>query len=176
MASKIRALKRGGALSRSEKKESGPLQIVVVGFDDLKFETEIAAELKRLRSLEVVRLVDAVVVSKSKGGELVPIKAGELSQEDSAKFGTIIGALVGLDGDGQADEQGDEPEKVMGFLGDDRAWSVPDVIPPGTMAVVALLEHRWVIPLRDAVVQAGGKPLADAWIHPDDPIVQRINE
>ncbi len=176
MPNKIRALKRGGALSRSEKKESGPLQIVVVGFDDLKFETEIAAELKRLRNLEVVRLVDAVVVSKSKSGELVPIKAGELSQEDSAKFGAVIGTLVGLDGAGQGDEPTDEPEKVKGFLGDDRAWSVPDVIPPGTMAVVALLEHRWVIPLRDAVVEAGGKPLADAWIHPDDPILQRINE
>ena len=62
---------------------------MVVGFDDLKFETEIAAELKRLRNLEVVRLVDAVVVSKSKSGELVPIKAGELSQEDSAKFGAV---------------------------------------------------------------------------------------
>jgi hypothetical protein len=55
---------------------------VVVGFAELKFGTEIAAELKRLRNLEVVRLVDSVVVSKSKGGELVPIKAGELSQED----------------------------------------------------------------------------------------------
>jgi hypothetical protein len=44
------------------------------------------------------------------------------------------------------------------------------------MAVVGLLEHRWAIPLRDAVARAGGKALADAWVHPDDPLAQRIHE
>jgi hypothetical protein len=45
MPSKVRALRRGGALSRSEKKETGPVQIVVVGFDNVKFESDIVAEL-----------------------------------------------------------------------------------------------------------------------------------
>ena len=31
-----------------------------------------------------------------------------------------------------------------------------------------LLEHRWAIPLRDAVQRSGGETLADAWVHPDD--------
>jgi hypothetical protein len=174
MSGKVRALRRGGALSRSEKKETGPVQIVVVGFDNVKFESDIVAELRRLRNLEIVRLVDVVIVAKSKGGDLVPIKAGELSQEESAQFGAIVGALVGLDGDEHGTEPGEGPTEVHGFVGDDRTWSVPDVIPEGTMAVVALLEHRWAIPLRDAVVRAGGKPLADAFIPPDDPIAQLI--
>ena len=178
MPGKVRALRRGGALSRSEKKETGPLQIVVVGFDELKFQGDIIAELKRLRSLEIVRLVDMVIVTKSKGGELVPVKAGELSQDEAAQFGTIVGAFVELEGDEQDDDPGGGPVggpgDALGFVGDERSWSVPDVIPPGTMAVVALLEHRWAIPVRDAVVRAGGRTLADAWIRPDDPIVQRI--
>ena len=33
---------------------------------------------------------------------------------------------------------------------------------------MALLEHRWAIPLRDAIRRNGGFPLADAWIHPED--------
>jgi len=174
MASKVRALRRGGALSRSEKKETGPVQIVVVGFDGVKFEDDIVAELKRLRSLEIVRLVDVVIVAKSKGGELVPVKAGELSQEESVQFGSIVGALVGLDGDEDGTEPSDGAAEVRGFMCDERTWSVPDVIPAGSMAVVALLEHRWAIPLRDAVARAGGKTLADAWIPADDPITQRI--
>ena len=36
------------------------------------------------------------------------------------------------------------------------------------MAVVALIEHRWAIPVGDAVRQAGGETLADAWVHPED--------
>jgi hypothetical protein len=175
MPSKVRALRRGGALTRSEKTESGPLQILVVGFNDLKLESEIAAELKRLRSVEVVRLVDVVVVAKSKNGELVPVKAGELSQGESAKFGAIVGALVGLDDDDQPGAPSEDTGEVLGFLGDDHSWSVPDAIPAGNMAVVALLEHRWVIPLRDAVTRAGGSTLADAWVHPDDPITRRTN-
>ena len=30
------------------------------------------------------------------------------------------------------------------------------------------LEHRWAIPLRDAIRDAGGVPFADSWIHPED--------
>jgi hypothetical protein len=115
MATKLRSLRRGGALTRSEKKESAPLQIVVLGFDDLKFENEIAGELKRLRGTEVVRLVDAVVVAKSKTGELVPTKAGELSQGESAKFGAVVGALVGLDDGDQGRDPSIETEEVQGF-------------------------------------------------------------
>jgi hypothetical protein len=33
---------------------------------------------------------------------------------------------------------------------------------------VVLLEHRWAIPLRDAVQRSGGETVADAWVHPDD--------
>ena len=51
---------------------------------------------------------------------------------------------------------------------DDEVWFVDDAIPNGTAAVVALLEHRWAIPLRDGIRRAGGFHLADAWIHPAD--------
>jgi uncharacterized membrane protein len=145
------------------------VQIVVLGFDDLKFEDEIIGELRRLRSLEVVRLVDAVIVTKSNSGELVQVKVSDPTQEFS-QLGTIAGALVGL---GTAETEssetgGSSAAQAQGFLGDERTWSVAEVIPPGKMAVVALLEHRWAIPIRDAVHRAGGGTLADAWVHPDD--------
>ena len=51
---------------------------------------------------------------------------------------------------------------------DEDVWYVDDAIPNGTAAAVALLEHRWAIPLRDGIRSAGGFHLADAWIHPAD--------
>jgi hypothetical protein len=66
--------------------------------------------------------------------------------------GASLGAAVAVDG---------------GLLGD-AAWSVADAVPPGSMAAVVPLEHRWAVPLRDAVRRAGGVALADAWIHPED--------
>ena len=43
------------------------------------------------------------------------------------------------------------------------------------MCVVALIEHRWAIPLRDAIHKTGGRTLVDAWIHPDDPVLSRLD-
>jgi len=38
----------------------------------------------------------------------------------------------------------------------------------GSRAAVAILEHRWAIGLRDALLAAGAHGLVDAWIHPSD--------
>jgi hypothetical protein len=170
MPSRLRALRRGTALTRAEKKEFGPVQIVVVGFDDLSFQGDIFPELRRLRDREIVRLVDMVVVTKSDGGDLVGVKVSDLDQKGSTQFGAIAAALVGLGSaaDIEPRVRAGEEADALGFLGDERTWSVADAIPAGTMAVVALLEHRWAIPVRDAVQRAGGTTLADAWVHPDD--------
>ena len=169
MPRKLRVLRRVPALTRAEKKEQGPVQIVVVGFDDLKLGNQVLAELRRLSSLEVVRLVDAVIVTKSRSGELVRVPATDPTEETS-QLGAIAGALLGLEDEIEEGTAGaaSASVEVLGFLGDERTWSVADVIPPGTMAVVALIEHRWAIPVGDAVRHAGGETLADAWVHPED--------
>ena len=41
MPKKVPALHRGVALSRSERKQVGPIQIVVLGFEDLSLEGDI---------------------------------------------------------------------------------------------------------------------------------------
>ena len=178
MPKKLPALHRGVALSRSERKQVGPIQIVVLGFEDLKFEGDILPELKRLNDLDVIRLVDMVIVAKSKTGELVGVQADSLSEKESARLGSIAELLVGLtEGADEPDATagGAEPADLRAFAGDE-AWSVVDVIPTGAMCVVALIEHRWAIPLRDAIHTTGGQTLADAWIHPDDPVLESLGQ
>jgi hypothetical protein len=166
MPKKLRALHRGTALTRSERKELGPIQIVVIRFDDLKLENKILAELRRLSELEVVRLVDTVIVAKSKSGELVRVEASDPTQETSHPG--VAATLIGLEEAAEESEGVAATVEARGFVGDERTWSVADVIPTDAMAVVALLEHRWAIPVRDAVHEAGGETVADAWVHPDD--------
>ena len=43
-----------------------------------------------------------------------------------------------------------------------------------TMPRSGLLEHRWAIPLRDAVRRGGGVALADAWIHSQDLVLYGV--
>jgi uncharacterized membrane protein len=173
-----RPLRRGVALTREEAAEYGPVQIIVIGFDNPDPRGEILAEWERLRKLEVIRLVDLVVVAKSQDGDLAQVHTSDLTAAQAAELGAIAGALVGF---GAAGDEGAETGARLGaeaaadggLLGG-AVWSVADVVPPGSMAAVVLLEHRWAIPLRDAVRRAGGVALADAWIHPEDLVLYGV--
>lgn len=153
--------------------EFGPVQIMVVGFEKPDFQGEVLAELRRLREADMIRLVDLVVVAKDDNDDVVAVELSDLSSEESAEFGALAGALIGL---GAAGEEGAEAGAIAGaeaagdggILGEEAAWSIADAIPPGATAAVALIEHRWAIPLRDAIRAAGGFPLADTWVHPED--------
>jgi uncharacterized membrane protein len=151
----------------------GPVQILVIGFEDPEFKGDILAELERLREHDVVRLIDLIVVRKDDDGNVERMQHSDLSQGELEDFGAIVGALVGVGADG---EEGAEAGAVLGaaamegghVFDSKETWYVDDAIPPGSAAAVALLDHRWAIGLRDAIHAAGGFHLADAWIHPAD--------
>lgn len=150
----------------------GPVQLLVVGFAGGDLKAEILAELDRLRENDIVRLIDLVAVRKDDEGNLERVLRSDLSPAEAEAFGAVVGALIGF---GEAGEQGAELAAIEGaaaledgHLFDEEVWYVEDAIPNGTAAAVALLEHRWAIPLRDSIRDAGGFHLADAWIHPAD--------
>jgi uncharacterized membrane protein len=152
--------------------EFGPVQILVVGFQETNFQGQVLDELKRLTDEGIVRLVDLAVVSKDDAGDIAAVELSGPSAEESAELGALAGAMIGLGMDG---EEGMEEGAIAGaeaaeegFIGEEEVWSIADAIPEGTTAAVALIEHRWAIPLRDAIRSAGGVALADSWVHPED--------
>jgi uncharacterized membrane protein len=148
----------------------GPVQMLVLGFSEPEFTGKIAAELDRLREHEFVRVVDALVVNKDDNGEITALQVSDLSPAEAMEMGAIAGALVGLGaGDAEAGAEAGAAEGADGHLiPDEEAWFVADTIPNGSAAAILLLEHRWAIPFRDSIVDAGGVALADEWIHPVD--------
>ena len=153
--------------------EFGPVQMLVVGFATDSLSGKVLEELKRLREADIVRLVDLLVVAKDDEGDLAVVQATDLTQDEAMEFGALVGALIGF---GTGDEETMEAAAVAGatagadshLIDDADAWYVADAIPAGTTAAVALLEHRWAIPFRDAIVGQGGIVLADEWIHAAD--------
>ena len=102
---------------------------------------------------------------------------GELLRSKSYLALLVFGALIGFgygEGDEDAIEAGAElgaesmAEKGGHLIPEEDAWYVADAIPNGSAAAIILLEHLWAIPLRDAIVDAGGIALADEWIHASD--------
>jgi uncharacterized membrane protein len=150
----------------------GPVQMLVVGFDGDKFSGEIRRELARLKENDVIRLIDLLLV-KNDDGELEVLQQSDLDQEEAEEFGALVGALVGFGMGGEEEAEraaiAGAAELEDGHVFDDEAvWYLGDAIPEGTAAAVALIEHRWAIPLRDMIAKAGGVTLADEWIHVKD--------
>lgn len=152
----------------------GPVQLLVLGFEHPNFEGEIRKELDRLRDNDLIRVIDALAVSKDADGEVTTLHDSQLSGEEQAEFGAMVGALIGL---GIAGEEGIETgaesgeaavAERRGVLDEDEAWDVLDEIPEDTAAALILLEHRWAVPLRDAIASAGGFRLAAEFISPLD--------
>ena len=151
----------------------GPVQLLVVSFDEPKFSGEIIEELTRLRDGNVIRLIDALAVQKSLDGELAALQWSDLSVDEAEDLGATLGALLGL---GFAGEEGMAAGAIAGaeagadghLIDEDQVWDVADTIEPGSAAAIALIEHLWAAPLRDAIARAGGVPVSDAWVHPLD--------
>ena len=151
----------------------GPVQMMVLGFAEPEFHGTIVAELQRLRSLDLIRVVDALVVDKDDEGNISAVQISHLTPEEAAEMGAIAGALIGFGfGDEEAVIAGAEAGAAEGADGhlipDDQVWYVADAIPNGSTAAILLIEHLWAIPLRDAIAGAGGIALADEWIHAED--------
>jgi uncharacterized membrane protein len=152
----------------------GPVQLVVLGFNHPDFHGEIIEELERLREVDAVRVIDSLVVYKDADGELEVEHLSNLSTEEAIELGSKIGALIGLGIEG---EEGMEAGAIAGaeagadgvdVFSEEQAWDVLEDIPNDSAAALLLLEHHWAVPLRDAIMRAGGFRISDGFISPLD--------
>ena len=151
----------------------GPVQLLVVAFEEPHFSGAIVEELNRLRANDMIRLLDVLVVNKDLDGSVAAVQVSDLSIGEAEEMGATIGALIGIGVDG---EIGMEAGAIAGaeagadghLIPDAEMYDVADSIAPGNAAALALIEHRWAAPLRDAIAVAGGIPVSDSWVHPLD--------
>ena len=130
----------------------GPVQMLVLEFDRDRLSGEILPELERLREKDIIRLIDLLIVAKDESGMVSAVEARDLAADQAREYGALVGALIGFGGTGEAGaEAGAEAAREGDLIDSDDVWYVADVIPAGSVAAIALIEHRWAIPLRDAV-------------------------
>jgi hypothetical protein len=151
--------------------ELGPVQVLVIGIEDGEFSPQIVAGLRNLHDSDAIRLIDLLLVHRNGKGEIEQIEQGDVGVGGRRTFGALAGELLGLAAEGREPAEpavAGLPRMSGEAFGEDEVWYLADVIPNGSSAAIALIEHRWAIPLRDAITGAGGQTLADSWIHPDD--------
>ena len=125
---------------------TGPVEYLVFAFPDGSVSDEIAAELADLVNRNVIRILDAVVVTKDDGGDVVAAEFDELGN---------LSAFMEIDAE------------VGGLIGPDDISFVGDELDAGVAAVLLLVEDLWASPLADALSRGGGVLLEGARIPQD---------
>ena len=152
----------------------GPVQLIALGFNHPNFQGEVLAELERLRQSDTVRVVDALAVYKDAAGEIEVEHLSNLSRDEAIELGSVVGALIGLGIEGEegleagAEAGAEAAAEGIHAFSDADAWDVLAEIPNDSAAALILLEHQWAVPLRDAVMRAGGFRISDGFISPLD--------
>ena len=152
----------------------GPVQLLVLGFQQPDFHGEVIAELERLKETDTVRVIDSLAVYKDASGDIEVAHLSNLTRDEAVELGSKVGALIGL---GIAGEEGAEEGALAGAEGaedgiqafsDEDTWDVIEDIPNDSAAALILIEHHWAVPLRDAIARAGGFRISDGFISPLD--------
>jgi hypothetical protein len=138
---------------------TGPVQVLVVGFDRPKFSGEVLAEFVRLREAGIVRLVDLLLICRTEEGTIETLEAPEALAAD---LGGLAAELL------SQPEGGAAGEAAATELDLAATWSLADAIPVGGTAAVALIEHLWAAPLSEAIQRAGGTLLEETWLARED--------
>jgi uncharacterized membrane protein len=154
----------------------GPVQLIVLGFEHPEFHGEIISELERLRESDTIRVIDSLAVYKDAEGDLEVEHLSNLTKDEAIELGSTIGALIGLGIEGEegleagalAGAQAAAEEGVHPISDNDDVWDVLEEIPNDSAAALILIEHQWAVPLRDAVLRAGGFRISDGFISPLD--------
>ena len=127
----------------------GPVKVLVVDVADSGSAGEVLGSLAGLTADGPVRCVDAFECSVDDDGELAVAGRNGRSPLSLALFAEEVEAVAPI------------PE-AQGM------WHLGEVVPVGGRAVVALLEHRWAVGLRDSLLAAGAALRYETWLDAED--------
>lgn len=166
------------ASGKKELFQMGPIQILLLGFEDFEASGGIAAELAALSDAGIVRVIDARILWKDSEGEVFALRASELDDAEREDMRAAAGALVGL---GAGAVIGGEEGAAAGLvLGADAALGVGDLgmgaaeidalaedLQPGEALLLLVLQNEWAAGLAAALRDAGLTYAQHDYLSPD---------
>jgi uncharacterized membrane protein len=130
----------------------GPIHLMVIGFDRPKLEGGVADELIKVREKGIIRIIDLLGVYKDADAVIGGLIGLGAAGEEGAELGAEAGALAVAEND-----YGITAEELEEITAN---------IPLDSGVLIMLFEHTWAINLRDAILDAGGVPIAQGILDP----------
>jgi len=147
-----------------------PVQVVVAAFNDEKAADEALSELKAAKWAGLIGIQDAAVIRKDEKGRLHIKETGDWGGGKGAAAGAVIGGVIGLVTGPGAILVGAAGAVIGGLAAklrdsgfpNDRLEKLGEGLEPGTSAIVAVIEHKWVQQLEREMEEAGADVLTEA--------------
>ncbi len=170
----------------------GPLQFVFLGVRGDEQRAEAAKALRTLSERGAIRVLDIAYTTKQEDGTFSPVQERtSMTDQERQQFGAAVGALVGMGyggyyGGKEGAKQGAKVGAQLGAQGGDGVIasfaqqeygeSVDEVredirelakdVPVGATCAIALIEHRWMLDLKEQLLKAGIAILGSGLIRP----------
>jgi hypothetical protein len=144
----------------------GPIQILLLGFEDFSATGGIADELTALSDAGTIRIIDARFLMKASADEVVGVRVSDLDDIEREDLRAAAGALVGLGagavlggGDGAAVGLVLGADAAMGVgelgLSDAEVGALAEELEVGGALLLLVIENVWAAGLAGAIRDAG---------------------
>lgn len=136
-----------------------PVQLVVAAFQDEKSADAALKELKQAQRQKLIKIDDAAVLRKDEKGKLHVKETGDWGGGKGAVVGGVIGGALGIILGPGAILAGAVGAAIGGLsaklrdsgFNDERLKTLGAGLEPGTSAIVAVVEHKWVKQVQDEI-------------------------
>ena len=116
----------------------GPVDVMVLGFGEARFDGTGLAELQKQSAAGTIRVLDLIILLKNEAGECFRVQIGDLPPEQAAAVAFIEAGTIGL------------------FDDEDAAVLCEGMVPGSAVAALAI-EHTWAVDLVSAIHAEGGE-------------------
>jgi uncharacterized membrane protein len=141
-----------------------PLQIIVAAFQDEDAADGALRALKEAKKEKLISIDNAAVIRKDEDGKLHIKETADMGGGKGAGVGVLVGGAIGLlagplgvvAGSALGAAVGGITAKLYdGGFKDERLEQIGASLQPGTSAIVAVIEHRWVKDLERELAEEG---------------------
>ena len=147
-----------------------PVELIVAAFGQEKAAKAALKELKAAKRAKLIDIIDAAVIRRDQKDKLHIQETGDLSGGQGAMFGGALGLTLGILAGPGALVAGAAGALIGGIasklrdsgFSDERLKTIGEALKPGTSAIIAIVEHKWVAELEDLMAEAGADVMTEA--------------
>ena len=151
---------------------------MLFGFEDFEATGGIVDELDALSEAGIIRVIDARFLLKDDNGDLLAVRATDLTEHERDDLRAAAGALIGM-GAGlvAGGEEGAVEGAILGaeagyWVGDQgldaaQIEALGDELMPGDALLLLVIENSWAEGLRDAIRDAGSVFARSEYVTPE---------